>query len=231
MKQQKPGRAASFFINVVLIALIGALYLATSGPAAQTAMAQAYGAPVYRGRASGAIALQFAVSWNAAAMDDILDTLVAQETRVTFAVSGKWAEENQELCKRMFEDGHELAAMGYDAEKDGRLSWVTEDVRKSVEAIEAVSGAKVRLYYSGGRNIAVSSGAAEALGLTHVLCTADLLCARGTAEDILLRALQNPVDGSILLMEPTASASQALDGLITAFREKGIRLTATADVL
>ncbi|MCE5235435.1 MAG: polysaccharide deacetylase family protein [Clostridiaceae bacterium] len=231
MKKRRIGKIADLLVNALLIALIAALYIVTSGPEVQTAMAEAYGSPVYRGRAEGKIALQFAVNWNAQAMGDILDTLKANSARVTFAVSGRWAEENPDMLKRICDEGHELATMGYDTSLDGRLSWVTEDVRRSLEAIETLSGATVKLYYSGIRSLAVSSAAAEALSLTHVLCTADLLCARGTAEDIIARALQNPIDGSILLMQPTAAAAEALQGLIAALQEKGIRVAATADVL
>lgn len=231
MKKYRIGKIADLLVNTLLISLIVALYIVTSGPEVQTAMAEAYGSPVYRGRTEGKIALQFAVSWNAQAMGDILDTLKANSARVTFAVSGLWAEENPELLKRICDEGHELATMGYDPSLDGRLSWVTEDIRRSLEAIETLSGATVKLYYSGSRRLAVSSVAAQSLSLTHVLCTADLLCARGTAEDIIARALQNPIDGSILLMQPTAAAAEALPGLIAALQEKGIRVAATADVL
>lgn len=231
MKKRKRGGLLDFFVNALLVGLIVALYAATSSPLAQAAMARSYGSPVYRGQAKGKVALQFAVSWNAQAMESILDTLKANDTRVTFAVSGAWAEENPALCKRIFDEGHELATMGYDPGKDGRLSWVVEDLRRSLEAIESASGATVRLYYSGDRNLAVSSGAAQALGLTHVLCTKDLLCARGTAADILERVSEAPIEGSILLMQPTSAAAEALSGLIQAFQEKGIRPCATADVL
>lgn len=231
MKKHKPGKGFEFTVNALLVALIVTLYLVTGNPEAQQAMALSYGSPVYRGQGEGKIAIEFTVSWNAQALLGILDTLKANETCVTFAVSGEWAEQNPELLKRMYEDGHELATMGHDPNKDGRLSWVTEDVRRSLEAIESGSGATVHMYYSGSRNIAVSSGASEALHLTQVLCTTDLLCAKGTAEDIIARALQSPIEGSIVLMQPTSEASKALQGLIDALQEKGIRLTTVKDVL
>ncbi|HWR19911.1 MAG TPA: polysaccharide deacetylase family protein [Clostridia bacterium] len=231
MRKHKPGKVFEFSVNALLAILIVTLYLVTGNPEAQQAMALSYGSPVYRGQGDGKIAIEFAVSWNAQALTGILDTLKENDTQVTFAVSGEWAKNNPELLKRMYEDGHELATMGFDPNKDGKLSWVTEDVRQSLEAIEAGSGATVRLYYSGSRNIAVSAGASETLHLTQVLSTTDLLCAKGTADDILTRALQNPIEGSIVLMQPTSEAAKALQRLIDAFLEKGIRLTPIKDVL
>lgn len=231
MRKHKPGKVFEFSVNALLAILIVTLYLVTGNPQAQQAMALSYGSPVYRGQGEGKIAVEFTVSWNAQALTGILDTLKENDTQVTFAVSGEWAKNNPELLKRMYEDGHELATMGFDPNKDGKLSWVTEDVRQSLEAIEAGSGATIRLYYSGSRNIAVSAGASETLNLTQVLSTTDLLCAKGTADDILARALQNPIEGSIVLMQPTSEAAKALQRLIDAFLEKGIRLTPIKDVL
>ena len=184
MGRSKAGHAVT---NLLLLLLIAGLYLGTTQP--QTISVSA---PVYRGQAEGKIALQFAVSWDAGALEDILDTLEENHARVTFALSGEWAARNPALARRMAQDGHELATMGYAVGQDGRLSWVQEDVERSLEAIEAAAGVKPTLYYSGGRSVTVSGRVAHKLGLTQVLCTADLLCARGVAADILARLPQEP---------------------------------------
>ena len=138
---------------------------------------------------------------------------------------------NPALARRMAQDGHELATMGYAVGQDGRLSWVQEDVERSLEAIEAAAGVKPTLYYSGGRSVTVSGRVAHKLGLTQVLCTADLLCARGVAADILARLPQEPIPGSILLLQPTQAAGEALSGILTALREKGLEPVPVGEVL
>ena len=162
MGRSKAGHAVT---NLLLLLLIAGLYLGTTQP--QTISVSA---PVYRGQAEGKIALQFAVSWDAGALEDILDTLEENHARVTFALSGEWAARNPALARRMAQDGHELATMGYAVGQDGRLSWVQEDVERSLEAIEAAAGVKPTLYYSGGRSVTVSGRVAHKLGLTQVLC-------------------------------------------------------------
>ncbi len=142
MGRSKAGHAVT---NLLLLLLIAGLYLGTTQP--QTISVSA---PVYRGQAEGKIALQFAVSWDAGALEDILDTLEENHARVTFALSGEWAARNPALARRMAQDGHELATMGYEVGQDGRLSWVQEDVERSLTAIEAAAGVTPTLYYSGG---------------------------------------------------------------------------------
>lgn len=223
MGRSKAGHAVT---NLLLLLLIAGLYVGTTQP-----QAISVSAPVYRGQAEGKIALQFAVSWDAGALEDILDTLQGENVRVTFAVSGEWAAQNPNLARRMAQEGHELATMGYAAGEDGRLSWVQADVEQSLAAIEAAAGVRPALYYSGGRSVTVSGRAAHKLGLTQILCTADLLCARGEAADILARIPAEPIPGSILLLQPTQAAKEALSGILTALREKGLEPVPVGEVL
>lgn len=223
MQRSKAGHAVS---NLLLLLLIAGLYIGTAQP-----QAISVSAPIYRGSAQDAVALQFAVSWNAAALPAILDTLQAQGAQATFAVSGGWAAENPELARRIAAEGHELATMGYAPEEDGRLSWVEKDLEASVTAIEQAAGVKPSLYYSGTRSATVSARAAKKLGLTQVLCTVDLLCARGSAADIINRVSDTPIPGSIMLLQPTQAAAEALEGVLGALRQKGIEPTTTGKVL
>lgn len=218
----------SIFTNIFLAVLIIALYHATEQSAKWDVLPVS--APVYRGSGEKA-ALQFTVSWNAAALSDIIEMLSTQQVNATFAVSGEWAAENPEMLNRMVQKGHEIAVMGYYPDMDGSLRWVKEDIRRGLNSIEAASGAVPKLYYSGTRNKVMSSMAAKRLGLTHVSCTVDLLCAKGGAEDIIARVPEENIAGSILLLQPTAACSEALGGIIQALKEKGIQPTSTGQVL
>ena len=187
-------------------------------------------APQYRGSGERA-ALQFAVSWNAAAIPDILDILKDKSVKATFAVSGEWAENNPALLMRMAAEGHEIASMGYYPDMDGRIGWTVKDVRRANEAVKKICGAEPAIYYEGSRNTVTSTLAAKKLKLTAVSSTIDLLTAKGTAADILSRLPEKPIEGSIILLRPTAACKEALGGIINAIEEKGIGLTCTGDVL
>lgn len=78
--------------------------------------------------------LNLPVSWNAAAMEDILATLKDKNTRVTFVISGKWARENADMLKRIADEGHEIGTMGDDPSFDGNLSETKADIQKALKA-------------------------------------------------------------------------------------------------
>ena len=166
-----------------------------------------------------------------AAIPDILDILKDKSVKATFAVSGEWAENNPALLMRMAAEGHEIASMGYYPDMDGRIGWTVKDVRRANEAVKKICGAEPAIYYEGSRNTVTSTLAAKKLKLTAVSSTIDLLTAKGTAADILSRLPEKPIEGSIILLRPTAACKEALGGIINAIEEKGIGLTCTGDVL
>lgn len=217
MDKQRLRRGGAFLIDLLLLLMVSALYVGTgdAGRVVTPVMA-----PVYRGSGKGT-ALLCTVDWEAAALPAILDTLAAQDACITFAVSGRYARENPDMLRRMAEDGHEIATMGDDPAMDGTLGAVVADVRASAEAIAAVTGRQPALYYSGGRNVNVSARAAKKLGLTQVICTADLLCAKGNGADIAERASEAAIQGSILLVQPTAAFHQSLQALLAQLQTKG----------
>lgn len=216
------------FVNLLLVALITALYIATAAPGTREAMSSLYNSPVYRGQKKGVVAIECAVSWNAAALPGLLDLLKERNVAITFFVSGEWAQQNPDLLRRMANEGHEIGTMGQDPNLDGDEQAVEKDLAQSVKTIGALSGVYPALYYSGTRKLGPSAQAAQKLGLTHVLCTVDLLSGRGNAQDILLRALDNPFDGSILLIQPTAEAVRAVPACIDGLQKKGFRVAAVS---
>lgn len=223
---KKRGCLGSLFTNIFLAALIIGLYYATQ-PGNEVIPVSA---PVYRG-SGDSVALQFAVSWNAAALSDIMDTLENGNVEVTFAVSGEWAEQNPDVLLRMEEQGHEIATMGYYPDMDGGLGWVKDDLERALTVTENALGIRPVLYYVGSRSVAVSSIAAKKLGLTQVSCTIDLLTAKGEAEDILSRLPEQPIEGSIMLLQPTAACAEALPGILAALEQKGLKASCTGNVL
>lgn len=226
MRKQK--KTSDLLVNLFLLLIVSALYYVTTVESALSSVPVM--APVYRGAAEEKVSLQFAVSWNASALSGIMDTLQAQDVHVTFVVSGEYARENPEMVARMAAEGHEIATMGDKPSFDGKLSAVVEDIEASLNSIEAAAGVRPVLYYSGSRNSQVSARAAKKLELTQVLSTMDLLCAKGNAADIVRRASETG-EGSILLLQPTAAAAEALPALIGLLQGKGLAITTTSGVL
>lgn len=218
-------------VNLFILALLLVFYGLTAAPAAQAVMGSMLKGPVYRGSGENRIALQCVVSWNAAALQSVLETLNARNLKITFLVSGDWALQNEALLRRIALDGHEIGTIGMQPSFDGDLRFIQQDLTDSADTIRRICGVQPVLYYPGERGISVSSVAAERCGMTLVLCTVDLLSARGKIKDIVQRALENPLDGSIILLQPTAAVDAALPEILNAFYEKGIDVVSTGTVI
>lgn len=217
--------------NVLILLLIALLYVVTGTRIGDDAIAVLTDRTVYRGRQEGAVALECTVLWDAQAVPQILDTLREREKRITFFVSGQWANRNAGLLAQMAEDGHEIGTAGYLPAVDGDASLVRSDVETSVAVIARISGETPDYYHSGLRERAPSQRAALSLGMTHVACTADLLSARGDAADVAFRAANQLFDGSILLLTPTAQAADALPAILDLIEERGYRVSTVGEIL
>lgn len=219
-----------FLINLVLSGIIAGLYLALIYPYSTEAVAVS-GFPIYKGSNKDKVALEFTVSWDAKALPQILDLLLQNNVKATFAVSGEWAENNGELLRRMQREGHELATMGYAPQEDGGASFIEEDLIKANDAIFAETGFKTKLYYCGNRNANISSIVAKRLKLTPIKCTVDLLCANGSGIDIMNRVRGNTNGGDIMLVAPTQSFLDALSDILAYFADRGLTITTVSGTI
>ncbi len=231
MRRRKNKTKSRAAINIVLLGLIVILYMVVASPDTLSVMGELYKSPVYRGHEKGMIALECAVDWNAAALPDMLAVLNERGVKITFFVSGKWAEENAGMLQTIAQAGHEIGTMGYDTLLDGSVEELRLDMQRSMEAIKKACGVKPLLYYSGQRKPGNSTRAARKLHIEHIVCSIDLLSGRGDAEDILSRALDRPFDGSIILIQPTAEAVQALPDCLAGLTAKGFRVGTVSEAM
>ncbi len=218
-------------INLAIIGIAAALYVFTSSPASVMTFAYGSSYPIYRCASENEISLQCAVTWNASALDGILQTLDESNVDITFVVSGEWAEHNAEMLRRMQTEGHEIGTMGYYPDEDGRLSWVKQDVSKSLDVIEAATGTRPTIYYCGTRNSTISARAADSLGLRTVLCTIDIDCETADAEKLIQRIEGYAEGGSIVIAEPTAEMKNALPKILMFLQNKGLAVVPTGKML
>lgn len=218
-------------VNVFIILIIVLLYVVTGTGLGDDAIAALSSDTVYRGSGQGLVALECAVSWNAEALPDMLDLLSERDVQMTFFVSGEWARVNGSMLRRMVEDGHEIGTMGYLPMLDGDESLIRSDLQASTAVIASATGVEPTYYYSGLRDRSVSLRAADALGMTHIMCSSDLLSARGDAVDVATRASEHVFDGSIVLFQPTGAALEALPTILDAITEQGYRVTTVGNVL
>lgn len=218
-------------VNVLILLVIVLLYVVTGTGLGDDAIGALSDETVYRGNPSEAVALECIVSWDASAIDQMLDTCRETDTKITFFVSGQWAKEHADTLHRMAADGHEIGSCGYTPTMDGDESFILSDIKASKGVIESITGSPVAYYHAGLRDKVPSQKAAEQLNLTHVACTSDLLSARGEAADIALRASKQAFDGSILMIQPTGEAARALPAIFAELEEAGLAVKTVGAIL
>ena len=221
MDMQKSVDQLMNLVNTLILLVIALIYVVTGTRLGDNAIAALSTGTVYRGAQNGTVALECAVSWDAKGVTDMLDVLKENDAHMTFFVSGRWAKAHASTLERMAEEGHEIGTCGYSPLLDGSVGMVESDIAASAGVIERITGKEVTYYYAGLRNRDISSRAAGRLELVHISASCDLMSGRGEAEDILSRASEQVFDGSILMLQPTAAAVEALPALLQQIREKG----------
>lgn len=218
-------------MNVLILLAIAAVYAVTGTEIGTDAAGKLSDQTVYRAGADGKIALECLVTWDAEALSDIAETLTINDADATFFVSGLWAKEHADELLKLSEAGFEIGTTGYDPSLDGDRETVMKDLNAAKRVIESVTGKTVRYYHAGRRDKTVSARAAKALGLVHVAESADLLSARGAADEIVSRASNALDDGNLILIEPTSAVKTALPLLIQLFRANGLNPTSVGSIL
>lgn len=217
------------FINLGLAAIILGMYFILIFPYAGDKAASAF--PIYRGNRKDRIALQCVVNWDAAAIGQILDTLAGKNAKITFTVSGEWAKRNPDILKRMAEEGHEIATMGFSQYAGGSLDSLKKDIGRSIDVIKEITGLSPELYYCGTENTKKKARAAESLGLKCVVCTLDLVCSKGSSSDILHRTFGNTDGGDIILVSPTAAFAGSLTDILDYFNASGLTISTVSGTI
>ena len=190
---------------------------------------------------------RFAVTFddgpNPLATGRILDVLAHYDARATFFLLGPAVRHHPELVRRMVAEGHEVAVHGDNhAPLALQPPWLIRDgIRRCAQAIEAAGGARARLYRPPfGFMMPGQSRYVRACGFESVL--GDVYPedpqAPGT-ERILARVLPRLLGGSILILHdgsPMGAADrgqtiEALDGILTAMRLRGLSATSVSGLL
>jgi peptidoglycan-N-acetylglucosamine deacetylase len=184
-----------------------------------------------------AVALLINVDWGTKELTEMLPVLKRRGVKVTFFVSGRWADGNKRLLKEMAEDGHEIATHGYnlqfgpsDLARAGKLS---EDIAKSVAAIEKITGTKIS-YYAPHKSEAepVIVKTARDLKLTTVLYSLDTVdWMESTTGERILGTMGKAMPGDLILMHPKPNTARVLEKALIALAAKGLHPVTLSDML
>jgi peptidoglycan/xylan/chitin deacetylase (PgdA/CDA1 family) len=178
-----------------------------------------------------AIALTVNVDWGEEYIPPLLEILDEYQVKVTFFVTGRWAQKHPELLKVMADKGHQIENHGYSHPHPDQLSVSRnkEEISKTENIIRNITGRKTS-YYAPPYGERGKSGllAADQLGYTTVLWTLDTIDWRdGSTPEIIARRIINPQPrngvqpekrGAIVLMHPKENTVKALPQILASLR-------------
>lgn len=167
--------------------------------------------------------------------NELLDTLAKNNVKATFFVTGKAAENNKELVKRMYDEGHTVGMHSYSHDYNKIYSSVkefTNDLNKVSGLIESITGEKPKYYrFPGGSSNTISENdifdyidVLDKKNIVYVDWNAANMDATGavlTSEELIdniLEGIKNN-NNSVVLMHDTAAKKATIESIPKLIKE------------
>ncbi len=174
-----------------------------------------------------AITCNVDLGWEDEYIEKILEVLDKENVKITFAVTGKWAEKNETMILKMQDKGHEIANHGYQHLNYDTLSYDENlnQIKKSQEIIDAATKKESKFFQApSGAFCDDTVKAANDLGYICYKWDVDTIdwMDKDNPDKIIERIKSKDIkDGSIVLMHPTKATTMCLDDIISIIRTRG----------
>jgi peptidoglycan/xylan/chitin deacetylase (PgdA/CDA1 family) len=171
--------------------------------------------------------------------EEILGFLADRGIRATFGMTGRWAEDNSELVRRMADDGHTLMNHTYDHPHMETLS--TRERTAQLERTESIvlelTGSTTKPWFRppyGAYNPQVLEDVGAAGYRYSVMWTVDSLGWQGLpAGDVAARCLGGAEPGAIFLLHVGAASTDyaALDAIVSGLEDLGYEFVTIPELI
>ena len=176
------------------------------------------------------------VDWGNEYIQPVLEVFNDHNIKITFFVTGKWAEKNPEILKKIFEKGHEIGNHGYNHIDYDKLSYEKniEEISKAHIIINNILNYKPRFFAppSGAYNDNTIK-AAKDLNYDIIMWSIDTIDWRedSTKELIKKRIVDKIHNSAIILMHPTEETLKALPEIILDLSTSGYKIGRVSDII
>lgn len=176
------------------------------------------------------------VDWGNEVLPDMLRIFDEKKIKITFFVSGRWAENNPDLLNDMHLRGHEIQNHGYAHKLCGSLTEaeIADEILKTEKAVHDVIGIKTTLFAPpAGDYDSRTIRTCKKLGYRLTLWSADTIdWKQGSTADIIYgRIMKKPLQGGIILMHPKPETVKALPRLIDDIKAKGLKIVPLGEMI
>ncbi len=176
------------------------------------------------------------VDWGNGYIPAMLEIFKKNNIKITFFVTGKWAEKNPDLLKKIYEEGHEIGNHGYNHVDYDRLSYEKnrEEILKADNIIKNILNINIKYFAppSGAYNDNTIM-AAKDLNYDIIMWSIDTIDWREDSDEekIKNRVLSKIHNSAIVLMHPTEETVKALPDIILNLISNGYRIGKISDII
>ncbi len=222
----------------IIVMLISLCIIGFSGSGAYNTVFSAGGenSPIYRGEtARSEVSIMFNVYQGNEYLEKILDTLKQYDAHCTFFVGGCWADDNNELIKRILDEGHEIGNHGYFHKDAKNLSYQQNksEIVATNDLIKAMTGKTPVLFAppSGSYGKEVLK-VCEDLDMKVIMWSRDTIDWRDkNTETIFTRATEKIEAGDMILAHPTYNTAEALPDILKYYKEHGLTPVTVSQII
>lgn len=192
--------------------------------------------PVYKGNPNKPMAaLMINVAWGNEYIQPMLDVLEKEQVHATFFFDGSWLSKNIETARVIQEKGHEMSNHAYSHKmmsKLGREESIKE-IERTQRLLKEELGVDNTLFAPpSGDFSSLTVQIAHEMNLQTILWTLDTVDWQKPPADSIVRKIAARVEpGSLILMHPTSSSSEALSGMIAEIKRKQLALGTVSELI
>lgn len=181
------------------------------------------------------VSLMINVAWGEEYLPGMLEVLKREQVHATFFFDGSWLKKHLDIAKEIQAEGHEVSNHAYSHKDMDKLSRYNalQEMSKTQDLLSTGLGVNNSLFAppSGAFNQDTVKQAAE-LGMRTVLWTVDTIDWMNPGKQAILQKMQAKVSsGTMILMHPTKSSSDSLEGMIKIIKGKGLVLDTVSELL
>lgn len=212
------GSAVAFLLIIGIICSLTLIYEKNASVASHLKE------PVYQGdTGKKVVAITVNVDWGEEFISSMLKEFKTHNAKVTFFVTGIWAEKHPELIKQMHAEGHSIQNHGYKHLHFNTLSSneSKEQIKKAENIIKNITGEKTSFFASpyGEYDKKLISAVSE-IDYNLIMWSIDTIdWQRPNPETIIKRVTNKLHNDAIILMHPTDPTSRALPELLSKIKE------------
>ncbi|MGI5920626.1 MAG: polysaccharide deacetylase family protein [Syntrophomonadaceae bacterium] len=229
-------RKALITIGVLALFITAASGIMVTRNSNGTVMTSNMADPIYQGNTGQkVVALTVNVDWGEEFIPAMLEQFKKHKVRVTFFVTGVWAQRNPELLKQMYAEGHSIQNHGYKHINFNSLSAAeaSREIKKAEKIIYDIIGYKTTFFAppSGEFNKEVARGIGD-INYKLVMWSVDTVDWKRPSPYIIVNRVMNKVhNDAIILMHPTDPTVKALPDMLAKLTQEEYKMVTIDKIL